>query len=75
MLALMKCVLCDKDDADISMMYAFRKQIAHLFGVHVVQRVIQDKYTWLSPRVFKKKPALRRDNVYSTLTNSTLSLE
>ena len=34
----MKYVLGDKDDADIAMMTAFRKQIA---GLDVVQQVIQ----------------------------------
>jgi len=42
MLGLMEYILRDKDDADITMMTAFRKQIAHkstLIGV--VQQIIQ----------------------------------
>ena len=35
-------MLCDKDDADIAMMTAFLKQIAHTStGIRVVQQVIQ----------------------------------
>jgi len=42
MLGLMKYVLRDNDDADITMMTAFRKQIAHKSaGIGVVQQVIQ----------------------------------
>jgi len=42
MLGLMKYVLCDKDYIDITMMTAFRKQIAHTTtGIRVVQQVIQ----------------------------------
>jgi hypothetical protein len=42
MLGLMKYVLCDKDDTDIAMMTAFRKQIAHTStGIRVVQQAIK----------------------------------
>jgi hypothetical protein len=42
MLGLMEYVLRDKDDADITMMTAFRKQIAHKSaGIGVVQQVVQ----------------------------------
>jgi len=42
MLGLMKCVLRDKDDLDITMMTAFRKQIAQkAAGIGVVQQVIK----------------------------------
>ena len=54
MLGLMKYVLCDKDDSDITMMTAFRKQIAHTSGgIRVVQQVIQYELTRLTSRVFK----------------------
>ena len=42
MVVLMDYVLRDKDEADITMMTAFRKQIAHKStGIGVVQQVIQ----------------------------------
>ena len=42
MLGLMECVLRDKDDAYITMMTAFRKQITHKSaGISVVQQVVQ----------------------------------
>ena len=38
----MEYILRDKDDADITMMAAFRKQIAHKSaGIGVVQQVVQ----------------------------------
>ena len=44
MLGLMKYVLCDKEDIDISMMPAFSKQITHMStGIHVIQQVIHNK--------------------------------
>ena len=40
----MKYVLCDKDETDIPMMTAFRKQIARLSTrVRVIQQAIQYK--------------------------------
>ena len=54
MLGLMKNVLCHKDDTDIAMMTAFRKQIAHMStGIRVTQQVIQYKFACLASRVFK----------------------
>ena len=54
MLRLMKYVLCYKDDAYITMMTAFSKQIAHTFaGMRVIQHVIQYKKTLLASEVFK----------------------
>ena len=42
MLGVMKYVLCDKVDADITTMTAFRKQIAHMsIEIGDVQQVIQ----------------------------------
>ena len=42
MLGLMEYVLRDKDDADVTMMIAFRKQITHKSaGICVVQQVVQ----------------------------------
>ena len=42
MLGLMKCVLCDKNDTDITTMTAFSKQITHTStGVRVIEHVIQ----------------------------------
>jgi hypothetical protein len=44
MLGLMKYPLCDKDDTDIPMKTAFRKQIEHVStGMRVIQQVIQYK--------------------------------
>ena len=49
-----KYILCDKDDADIAMMTAYRKHIAHKTnGIRIVQQVIQFEYSRLTPRVFK----------------------
>ena len=42
MLGLMKYVLCDKDETNITMMDAFRKQIVHTStGLGFVQQVYQ----------------------------------
>ena len=53
MLELMKYVLRDKDEADITMT-AFRKQIAHKSTrIGVVQKFILYEWTRLNPRLFK----------------------
>ena len=44
MLGLVKYFLCDKDETDITMMTAFRKQITHLSpGIRDIQQVIKNK--------------------------------
>jgi len=49
----MKYVLRDKDDADITMITASRKQIAHKSaGIGVVQQIIRYEYTEPTPKVF-----------------------
>ena len=54
MLGLLKYVLRYKDDADITMVAAFGKQIAHKSaGIGFVQQVIQYEYTRLNLWVFK----------------------
>jgi len=53
LLGLMEYVLCDKDDTDITIMTAFRKQITHACtGIRVIQQV-QYKLTWLASKFFK----------------------
>jgi hypothetical protein len=48
-----KEVLRDQNDADVSVMAAFRKRVAHLLGIDVVQQIVEDHEHGL-PRAFSK---------------------
>ena len=50
----MKEVLDDQNDADVSVMAAFREQVAHLLGIDVVQQIVEDHEAGL-PRVLSQK--------------------
>ena len=49
----MKEVLRDQNDADVSVMAAFRKQVAHLLGLDVVQQFVEDHEARSTESVFK----------------------
>ena len=50
----MKEVLRDQNDADVSVMAAFRKQVAHLLRMDVVQQIVEDHVARSTASVFKK---------------------
>ena len=52
-MSLVKEVLCDQNYADFSVMAAFRKQVAHLLGIDVVQQIVKDHEAQSAASVFK----------------------
>ena len=50
----MKEVLRDQNDAEVSVMAAFREQVAHLLGIDVVQQIVEDHEARSAASVFKK---------------------
>jgi len=49
-----KDILRDQNDADVSVMAAFREQVAHLLRIDVVQQIVEDHEALSTASVFKK---------------------
>ena len=49
----MKDILGYQNDADVSVMAAFRKQVTHLLGIDVVQHIVEDHEARSAASVFK----------------------
>jgi len=62
-----KEVLRDQNDADVSVMAAFREQVAHLLGMDVVQQIIKDHEARPNESVFKKICLYHLVKMYVTL--------
>ena len=53
-MSLVKEILRDQNDADVSVVAAFREQIAHLLRIDVVKQIVEDHEARSTMSVFKK---------------------
>ena len=63
----MKEILRDQNDADVSVMAAFREQVAHLLRIDVVQQIVEDHEARSAASDFKKKCRNALVKIYFTL--------